>query len=254
MKKKLRRRLDELLVLRGVFPSRANAKAQLMAGHVRVNGKTETKAGTLTDEDSRINIESPCPYVSRGGLKLAAALAAFNISPASRVCLDVGASTGGFTDCLLQAGAEKVFAIDVGHGQIHSKLLRDPRVVSIERIHAKNAFPDMFFPSPNFAVIDVSFISLTKVLPKIISCLKEPWEILALIKPQFEVGPKLAPKGVVRSPEARESAVKKIRDFAAAMFLRDEGIFESPVHGAQGNIEFFIRLRGVCPPDRNLLI
>ncbi|MDE1976318.1 MAG: TlyA family RNA methyltransferase [Elusimicrobia bacterium] len=240
--KKTRVRADELLVLRGLAPTRAKAKACLMAGQVFVEGRAQTKAGILIDEDAAIEVRSPCPYVSRGGLKLAAALKGLGVSPRGRVCLDVGASTGGFTDCLLQEGAARVYAVDVGHGQLHAKIAADSRVVSIEKTHARSLDPALFAPAPDFATADVSFISLTLVLPAIASCLKSPWVLLALVKPQFEVGPKLAPKGVVRDPAARAAALAKIREAAAALGLRETGVFESPVHGPKGNIETFIRL------------
>jgi len=240
--KKSRVRADELLVLRGLAPTRTKAKACLMAGQVFVDGRAQTKAGALIDEDAKIEVRSPCPYVSRGGLKLAAALEGLGASPRGRVCLDVGASTGGFTDCLLQAGAVRVYAVDVGHGQLHAKLAADPRVVGIEKTHAKNLNPALFDPAPDFATADVSFISLTLVLPAIAACLKTPWELLALVKPQFEVGPKLAPKGVVRDPAARAQALAKVRAAAEALGLAEAGVFESPVHGPKGNIETFIRL------------
>jgi len=244
--KKSRVRADELLVLRGLAPTRTKAKACLMAGQVFVEGRAQTKAGALLDEDAEIEVRSPCPYVSRGGLKLAAALKGFGVSPRGRVCLDVGASTGGFTDCLLQEGAARVYAVDVGHGQLHATLAADPRVVSIEKTHARNLNPVLFNPAPDFATADVSFISLTMVLPAIAACLKGSWELLALIKPQFEVGPKLAPKGVVRDPAARAAALTKVRAAAQALGLQEAGVFESPIHGPKGNIETFIRLKPAC--------
>ncbi|MGH7442475.1 MAG: TlyA family RNA methyltransferase, partial [bacterium] len=242
-------RIDELLVLRGLCPTRSKAKACLMAGQVMVEGRVQTKAGLVVKEDIRIEIKSPCPYVSRGGLKLSAALSALALSPRGRVCLDVGASTGGFTDCLLQAGAERVYAVDVGHGQLHAKLLADSRVISLEKTHAKNLNPAAFDPAPDFATADVSFISLTLVLPKIIACLKAPWDFLALVKPQFELGPKLAPKGVVRDPAARAQALSKVRAVLPSLAAVEAGTFESPVHGPKGNIETFIHLKPAIARD-----
>lgn len=238
-------RLDELLVERGLFPTRAKAQAAVMAGLVAVDGKPALKAGQAVSGDARLELIAPaCPYVSRGGLKLEAALKGFGISPAGRTCLDVGASTGGFTDCLLQAGARKVYAVDVGTAQLDAKLRGDPRVVSWEQTHARALRAERFDPAPDLAVVDVSFISLTQVLAPIVACLKAPFEIAALIKPQFEVGPKLAPKGVVRSPEARAAAVEKIRAALPGLGLRELGLIESPLKGPKGNVELLIHLRG----------
>ncbi|HTK60621.1 MAG TPA: TlyA family RNA methyltransferase, partial [Candidatus Baltobacteraceae bacterium] len=194
-----RARLDLLLVERGLFATRSKAAAAVMAGIVLVDGKPALKAGEAVAGESELSLKAdPCPFVSRGGLKLRAALDQYNIPVAGRVCLDVGASTGGFTDCLLQAGAAKVYAIDVGTAQLDSKLKADPRVVSRENTHAKHLDPEWFSPRPTLAVVDVSFISLAQVLPFILPCLAEPRELVVLVKPQFEVGPKLAPQGVVR--------------------------------------------------------
>jgi 23S rRNA (cytidine1920-2'-O)/16S rRNA (cytidine1409-2'-O)-methyltransferase len=175
-------------------------------------------------------------------LKLRAALDAFAVPVEGRVCLDLGASTGGFTDCLLQAGAAKVYAIDVGTAQLDSRLKADPRVVSRENTHAKLLRPEQFDPRPTLAVADVSFISLTQVLPFVVPCLDGARELVVLVKPQFEVGPKLAPKGVVRDPAAREAAIAKVRDAAAALGFKDFGLVESPARGPKGNAEFLMRL------------
>jgi 23S rRNA (cytidine1920-2'-O)/16S rRNA (cytidine1409-2'-O)-methyltransferase len=239
-----RARLDLLLVERGLFETRSKAAAAVMAGLVLVDGKPAGKAGDSVPEDAELAFKSdPCPYVSRGGLKLRAALDEFKIETAGRVCLDVGASTGGFTDCLLQAGAAKVYAIDVGTAQLHSKLKADPRVLSRENTHAKFLQPEWFSPRPSLAVIDVSFISLSQVLPFVLPCLAPPAELIVLVKPQFEVGPKLAPKGVVRDPAVRLQAVDKIRAAAKALGLSDLGLVESPAKGPKGNVEFLLRLR-----------
>ena len=219
-----------------------------MAGLVLVDGRPALKAGEPVADEAELSLKSdPCPYVSRGGLKLRAALDAFKIETEGRICLDVGASTGGFTDCLLQAGAAKVYAIDVGTAQLHSKLKTDPRVVSRENVHAKNLVPESFSPRPTIAVVDVSFISLAQVLPFIIPCLIEPGELVVLVKPQFEVGPKLAPKGVVRDPAVRVQAIDKIRAAAKALGLAERGLLESPAKGPKGNIEFLLWLS----PDGN---
>jgi 23S rRNA (cytidine1920-2'-O)/16S rRNA (cytidine1409-2'-O)-methyltransferase len=242
MKKRLR--LDILLVERGLFETRAKAQAAVMAGQILIEGRPADKAGTPTPEDAALEILSPCPYVSRGGLKLQAALEEFSdIEIEGRIVLDTGASTGGFTDCLLQRGAAKVYAVDVGTAQLHSKLKKDPRVVSRERTHAKDLRPDWFLPAPTLAVVDVSFISLTQVLPYVLTCLKSPYDALALIKPQFEVGPKLAPKGVVKDPAARDLAVQKIRACLPSLGAKEKGLLECPVHGPKGNREFFIWLQ-----------
>jgi 23S rRNA (cytidine1920-2'-O)/16S rRNA (cytidine1409-2'-O)-methyltransferase len=238
-----RKRLDEILVEKGLFETRSKAQAAIMAGDVFVDGQKQTKAGAPTGVDASIELAAKSPYVSRGGLKLDSALKAFpQIRPNGRICLDLGSSTGGFTDCLLQRGAAKVYAIDVGTAQLDAKLKADPRVVSREQTHAKYLKPDQFDPRPDLAVVDVSFISLTQVLPSLLPCLKAPFEVLALVKPQFEVGPKLAPKGVVREDSAREAAIEKVRQALAALALAEAGLFECPVHGPKGNIEFFMFL------------
>ena len=238
-----RARLDVLLVERGLFETRSKALAAVMAGLVLVDGKPATKAGEAVSEDAELSLKSdPCPYVSRGGLKLRAALDSFTLLTKDRICLDVGASTGGFTDCLLQAGAAKVYAIDVGTAQLHSKIKNDPRVVSRENTHAKNILPEWFSPLPSLAVIDVSFISLAQVLPFVLPCLAPPFELVVLVKPQFEVGPKLAPQGVVRDPAVRLQAVDKIRAAAKTLGLAERGLIESPAKGPKGNVEFLLWL------------
>jgi 23S rRNA (cytidine1920-2'-O)/16S rRNA (cytidine1409-2'-O)-methyltransferase len=245
-----RARLDVLLVERGLFETRSKAAAAVMAGLVLVDGRPAAKAGEAIAEDSELTLKSdPCPYVSRGGLKLRAALDMYPIDVHERICLDVGASTGGFTDCLLQAGAAKVYAVDVGTAQLHSKLKSDPRVVSRENTHAKLLRPEWFDPKPTLAVVDVSFISLAQVLPFILPCLAPPFELIVLVKPQFEVGPKLAPKGVVKDPAVRLQAVDKIRAAAAALGLVERGSVESPAKGPKGNVEFLLRLAGPAPSD-----
>lgn len=215
-----------------------------MAGLVLVDGRSAGKAGEMIGQDAVLTLKSdPCPYVSRGGLKLKAALDEFSIAAEGRVCLDVGASTGGFTDCLLQAGAAKVYAIDVGTAQLDSRLKADPRVVSREQTHARLLRPEWFDPRPDLAVMDVSFISSAQVLPFVLPCLAASFELVVLVKPQFEVGPKLAPKGVVRDPAVRLQAVEKIRDAAGKLGLLDAGLLESPVVGPKGNHEFLLLLK-----------
>lgn len=239
-----RERLDVMLVERGLFESRTKAQAAIMAGLILVDGKNAGKAGEMIGEHSVLSLKAdPCPYVSRGGLKLKAALDEFSIAAAGRVCLDVGASTGGFTDCLLQAGAAKVYSIDVGTAQLDSRLKKDPRVVSREQTHAKLLRPEWFDPQPDLAVMDVSFISSAQVLPFVLPCLSVPFELIVLVKPQFEVGPKLAPQGVVRDPSVRLAAVDKIRAAAAGLGLVEAGLLESPVVGPKGNHEFLLLLK-----------
>ncbi len=236
-------RLDLLLVEREVFATRSKAQAAIMAGLVLIDGAVSGKAGDLVADGAVLSLKAdPCPYVSRGGLKLKAALNAFSLIVADRICLDVGASTGGFTDCLLQAGAKKVYAVDVGTAQLDDSLRNDSRVVCRENTHAKLLQPSWFSPQPSLAVIDVSFISATQVLPFVIACLTIPLEIIVLVKPQFEVGPKLAPKGVVRDASIRLQAVDKIRAAARNMGLREKGLLESPLVGPKGNHEFLLLL------------
>lgn len=240
-----KKRLDLLLVERGLFPTRAKAQAALMAGKVRVEGHDRPKAGTPVAEDVPVEIlPDAVPYVSRGGLKLAAALDAFALDPAGRAAVDVGASTGGFTDCLLQRGARRVYAVDVGHGQLDARLRADPRVVSLERTHARDLAPSLFGPDRvDLAVIDVSFISLTKVLPAVLAALARPCDVVALIKPQFELEPRKVPKGVVRKEEHRQEAVGRVRAFARESGLEERGFVESPAKGPKGNVEYLIYLR-----------
>ncbi|HAM34810.1 MAG TPA: TlyA family rRNA (cytidine-2'-O)-methyltransferase [Elusimicrobia bacterium] len=243
----MKQRLDELLVARGFFPSRAKAQAAVMAGQVEVDGRPAAKPGSATRTDALLSVRADAnPYVSRGGLKLAAALDAFPVQVQGRVCLDVGSSTGGFTDCLLSKGAAKVYAVDVGTAQLHAKLRADPRVVSLEQTHARDMRPGMFSPAPDLAVVDVSFISLGQVLPFVVPCLQKPCELLALLKPQFELEPKLTPKGVVRKPEHRALALSKVRERLSLLPLREAGILECPVHGPKGNIESFLYLKSVA--------
>lgn len=214
-----------------------------MAGLVLVDGKPAAKAGTPVGPDAELTLKSdPCPYVSRGGLKLAGALDAFGVDPKGLVCLDLGSSTGGFTDCLLQRGAARVHAVDVGTAQLADKLKNDPRVVSRENTHARALDPDWFEPKPSLCVADVSFISLTQVLPHVLPCLAPGARLVVMVKPQFEVGAKLAPKGVVRDPAVRALAVAKVRDAALGLGLKPLGESESVAPGPKGNVEVFLHL------------
>ncbi|AEH44641.1 hemolysin A [Thermodesulfatator indicus DSM 15286] len=237
-------RLDKLLVKRGLVESREKAQAMIMAGQVYVNGERVDKAGHKVPVEADIQIKGRLPFVSRGGLKLAHALTHFGLNVKGLVCADIGASTGGFTDCLLQAGAQKVYAIDVGKGQLHYKLRSDPRVVVFEEVNARY-LTEKDLPEPvDLITIDVSFISLTKILPAALRILKPGGKIVALIKPQFEVGRnKVGRGGVVRDPALHQEAIKKIEDFATKeLNLKSYGVIESPILGPAGNKEFLILL------------
>ncbi len=234
-------RLDLLLVERGLFATRTKAQAALMAGKVRVPGRDLPKPGDLVMRDALVEVlPDACPYVSRGGLKLAGALDAFRLDVKGAVILDLGASTGGFTDCLLQRGAAKVYAVDVGHGQLDAKLRADARVVNLEKTHARDLDPKSFTPPPTLAVADVSFISLTMVLGPLVACLARPARIVALVKPQFELEPKKTPQGIVKDDTHREEALARVRAAAAVLGLKERGVIESPLAGAKGNREWLV--------------
>jgi 23S rRNA (cytidine1920-2'-O)/16S rRNA (cytidine1409-2'-O)-methyltransferase len=232
-------RLDLLIVERGLAESRTQAQAMLMAGRIRVPGVSKPKSGGLVARDQALELIEACPYVSRGGEKLQGALDQFRVDPNGRVCWDVGASTGGFTDCLLQRGARQVISIDVGHGQLHWKLRKDPRVVNLEKKHILQVEPGSL-PLASLATVDVSFISLEKVLPHLTRLASVGMEFVALVKPQFEAGPKHAPKGVVRDPEVRAAVLKKLSDGLPGWGFRKEGEMVSPLKGPEGNVEFFL--------------
>jgi 23S rRNA (cytidine1920-2'-O)/16S rRNA (cytidine1409-2'-O)-methyltransferase len=240
-----KQRLDTLLVARGSFESREKAQRAIMAGEVIVAGHRVDKPGTQVPQDSDIIVKGGLRYVSRGGLKLEAALAAFSIDPAGATCLDIGASTGGFTDCLLQHGAAKVYAIDVGHSQLDWKIRSDPRVVVREKLNARHLSPADIPEAPAICTVDVSFISLTLILPPAFGVLTPTGVILALIKPQFELGKEEVGKGgIVRDPAGHERAVGKIRDFVTGTLVRKwEGAIESPILGGEGNKDFLACLR-----------
>ena len=238
-------RLDILLVKGGYAPSREKAKAAIMEGRVYVNGQKEDKAGMSFPADAVIEVRgSGLKYVSRGGLKLEKALAVFPVSLTGKVCLDIGASTGGFTDCMLQNGAGKVYAIDVGYGQFDWRLRNDSRVVCMEKTNIRYVTPADIPEQADFASIDVSFISLTKVLPAVTALLKEEGEIICLIKPQFEAGREYVGKhGVVRDPAVQESVICMVTEFARGTGLVPLGLDYSPIKGPEGNIEFLLYLR-----------
>jgi 23S rRNA (cytidine1920-2'-O)/16S rRNA (cytidine1409-2'-O)-methyltransferase len=235
-------RLDRLLVERGLVESRERGQAIIIAGQVLVNGQKEEKSGSLVPADADICILGvQMPYVSRGGLKLEKALAEFKVDVREKTCLDVGASTGGFTDCLLQHGAKKVHAVDVGYGQMAWKIRQDPRVVVIERTNIREMDAALIPEKIDIAVIDVSFISLEKVVPPVLTFLKPGAGIIALIKPQFEVGQGQVGKGgIVRDEAARTAAVEKVRTVFKNTGLDVRGIIPSPITGRDGNVEYLI--------------
>ena len=242
-----RERLDQLLVDRGLAASRTGAQALLMAGHVRVgpsdSGRTDRKPGDRVDADVELAVLEPERYVSRGGHKLEAALDAFVVDPAGRIALDVGASTGGFTDVLLQRGARRVYALDVGRGQLAERLRQDPRVVSIERTNARTLVPDLLGERVSLAVIDVSFISLALVLGPTASCFDEAGgSIVALVKPQFEAGRGQTEGGVVRDPAIHRSVLERAAASAVLLGLDVRDVVASPLLGPAGNREFFLHL------------
>ncbi|MBX3028104.1 TlyA family RNA methyltransferase [bacterium] len=240
-----RERLDKLLVDRGHAGSRERARALIMAGAVRVADRIVDKAGTLVADDAEVSVAgSDLPYVSRGGVKLAGALDALGIDVGGRLVLDVGASTGGFTDCVLQRGARGVIAVDVGYGQLAWSLRQDPRVTLLERCNVRHLEARRLPASPDFAVVDASFISLTLILPRIAELLAPGSVIVALVKPQFEVGKGQVGKGgVVRDPALHAAAVARIRAAAQSLGLTVLGECVSPIMGPKGNREFFLALR-----------
>lgn len=241
----MKERLDVLLVKRNLAGSREKAKAVIMSGNVFVDGQREDKAGSTFAPEVTIEVRGhTLPYVSRGGLKLEKALANFDVNVKDKVCTDVGSSTGGFTDCMLQNGARKVFAIDVGRGQLDWKLRNDPRVVCMEKTNIRYVTPDDIGEPVDFSSIDVSFISLTKVLTPIRDYLRDNGEIVALIKPQFEAGrEKVGKKGVVREKSTHMEVICKVMDYAISIGFDLCALDFSPIKGPEGNIEYLIHLR-----------
>ena len=239
--KPTRQRIDRLLVERGLAVSLVKARALLMAGQVTVGGSRVEKAGALVDATADIHLAPPPPYVGRGGVKLAHALQEFSLDLTGSVALDVGASTGGFTDCLLQHGARRVYALDVGYGQLHQRLRDDPRVVVLERVNARNPFQ---LPEPvDLATVDVSFISLTMVLPRVMEHVRTGGHILALAKPQFEAArSEVGTGGVVRDPEVHAAVLARLIAWVVDHGLRLRGLTPSPLLGDAGNREFFLLL------------
>lgn len=243
-------RLDRLLVDRGLAPSRERAQRLILAGRVTVEGTISDKAGATFPVDSEISVkEDPCPYVSRGGLKLAAALDAFGVSPEGRLCLDVGASTGGFTDAMFQRGARRVISVDVGKGQLDWSLRKDPRVTVIEGVNARYLTQEKFAraagdESPDLATLDLSFISAAKVLPAVCDLMKNEAEIIVLAKPQFEAGKRQVGKGgIVKDPAVHRAVLESLWAWAAENDMGPQGACASPILGAKGNREFFLYLR-----------
>ena len=241
-------RLDVLITQRGLTPSREKAKAYIMAGVVYVNDQKEDKPGFQTKPDAVIEIREKMKYVSRGGYKLEKAMEAFPISLEEKVTMDVGASTGGFTDCMLQNGAKKVYAVDVGYGQFAWKLRQDPRVVCLEKTNMRYLTRDQIDDDIDFASIDVSFISLSKIIPPLQALLTEKGEVVALIKPQFEAGrEKVGKKGVVRDPVVHEEVIEAVLTFVRSIGFGVHGIDFSPIKGPEGNIEYLAYLKNNTP-------
>ena len=247
----MKERLDILVVRANLAPSREKAKALIMAGQVLVDGEREDKPGSTFEESCAITLKksaNPFPFVSRGGAKLAKAVESFGLSLKGRTCMDVGASTGGFTDCMLQNGAKKVYAVDVGYGQLDWKLREDPRVVVMEKTNIRYLEPEGIDEAPSFASIDVSFISLAKVLPAVQALLRKDGrkdgEVAALIKPQFEAGKeKVGKKGVVRDAAVHREVIREVWSQARRLGFTVCGLDFSPIRGPEGNIEYLLHLK-----------
>lgn len=240
----LKERLDILLVKKGLIPSREKAKASIMAGIVFVDGQRSDKAGNMVDTEAEIIVkENICPYVSRGGLKLEKSMAEFNLNLENTVCMDIGASTGGFTDCMLQKGAVKVYAIDVGYGQLDWKLRTDQRVVNMEKCNVRYLDTELIEEPIDFISIDVSFISLKLIFPVAAKVLGPKGEIVCLVKPQFEAGrEQVGKKGIVRDKKVHEEVIENVIKYAIENGLYPQGLTFSPVTGAKGNIEYLLHL------------
>jgi len=235
-----RQRADRLLVERGLFDSRAKAQAAISAGLVRANDALVRKASEEIPADARLSASAAHPYVSRGGVKLAAALDHFGFDPKGRFCLDVAASTGGFTEVLLARGAAKVYAVDVGRAQLHASLRARPELVVLEEADIRNLTPAQLGAAPDLVTIDVSFISLKLVLPAALALAKAPGQLVALIKPQFEAGRAAVKKGVVRDPAVHQAVCDDIAAFVTSLGCRVLGIIPSPIAGGDGNAEFLL--------------
>lgn len=241
----MKERLDVLMVQQKLAPSREKAKALIMAGGVLVDGQREDKAGTMFPASAVITVKgNTLKYVSRGGLKLEKAMEQFGVALDGKICMDVGASTGGFTDCMLQNGAVKVYSVDVGYGQLDWKLRQDPRVVCMEKTNIRYVVLEDIGESPEFVSIDVSFISLTKVLLPVRNLMTEDGELVCLIKPQFEAGrEKVGKKGVVRDPKVHEEVIRKVAAYAESISFQKMHLDYSPIKGPEGNIEYLLHLR-----------
>ena len=235
-----RQRADRLLVERGLFPSRAKAQAAIAAGLVTADDVAVRKASEEIAVDARLQAQAAHPYVSRGGTKLAAALAHFGFNPRGRICLDVGASTGGFTQVLLEGGARRVYAVDVGRAQLHASLRERAEVVSLEGTDIRRLSLAAVDEPPDLLAVDVSFISLTLVLPAAVKLAAAPAQLVALIKPQFEAGPRLVKKGIVRDPAVHHAVCDDLAAFVRTLGWRVLGIIPSPIAGGDGNIEFLL--------------
>ena len=235
-----RQRADRLLVERGLFPSRTKAQAAIAAGLVTANAAPVRKASEEIAVDAALSATPAHPYVSRGGVKLAAALDHFKFDPQGRICLDVGASTGGFTQVLLERGAKRVYAVDVGHGQLHESLRGRPEIVSLEQTDIRTLSAAQLNEPPDLVTVDVSFISLKLALPPALALAKPPAQLIALIKPQFEAGRAQAKKGIVRDPAVHAAVCDDISAFVASLGWRVLGIIPSPIAGGDGNTEFLL--------------
>ena len=242
-----KQRIDVLLVEKGLFESREKAKASIMAGIVYVDNQKVDKAGEEVKEDAVIEVRgNACPYVSRGGLKLEKAVNNFGLILQDKICMDMGASTGGFTDCMLQNGAKKVYAVDVGYGQLDWKLRTDDRVVCMERTNVRYLTESEVTDTLDFVSIDVSFISLTKVLPVAYNLTSEKGEVVCLIKPQFEAGrEQVGKKGVVRDSKVHQEVIEKVINFSRELGFKTKNLSFSPIKGPEGNIEFLLYLSKV---------
>lgn len=240
----MKERLDVLLVDKGFFESREKAKASIMAGIVFIDGQRFDKPGTQIDIESDITVKgNTCPYVSRGGLKLEKAINEFSFDISDKICVDMGASTGGFTDCMLQNGAKKVYSIDVGYGQLDYKLRIDPRVVNMEKTNIRYLDTSLIMEKAEFVSIDVSFISLKLILPVVSEIISESGKILCLVKPQFEAGKKQVGKnGIVRDASVHEEVIKNVISYGKDVGLYPAGLTFSPIKGAKGNIEYLLYL------------
>lgn len=243
----MKRRLDEELVLRSILKTRSEAKRFILEGKVLVNGSTAVKPNLTVTEHDELKLVEEKKFVSRGGYKLDFALNKFNIDVKNLVALDVGASTGGFTDCLIKRGARKVFAVDVGYGQLELSLRENPKVTVIERVNAKYLNKEIISEAPDIVTMDVSFISITKILPALKGLIKDSGLIVSLVKPQFEAGKKESKKGIIKDKEIHYKTLAKLINEIAQIGLYVNTLTYSPVRGGKGNIEFFFKISGMMP-------